>query len=326
LALPRIVYPNGSVYPLLRHDCYKHRLFMDLASALRAFIRIVERGSMTAAAADLGVSQPALSKLLRNLEAHSGARLLERNARAMRLTAAGLTLYEAGRGALAAIDAAIDGIRSDVGVIEGRLRLHGPACVGERHLHRIVMNFQDRHPLVEIELTLENRSVDLIHENIDLALRMGRPTERSLILRRVGFSRRVLVASPAYLDRRGPIRDSESLKNHDLVVTDASLQSGTLVLRKSDEKIDVAVRPRLTTNNAQVLVDALKAGRGIGTAQVLLVADELKRGELIRVLPEFEIEPTEFFLVYPSSKFLRPIVRAFVDFAVPALQRIDGIF
>jgi DNA-binding transcriptional LysR family regulator len=299
---------------------------MDLASALRAFVRIVERGSMTAAAADLGVSQPALSKLLRNLEAQTGARLLERNARAMRPTTEGLTLYEAARGALAAIDAAIEGVRSDVGLIDGSLRLHGPACVGERHLHRIVMDFQDRHPAVEVELTLENRAVDLIHENIDLALRMGRPTERSLILRRIGFSKRVLVASPAYLDRRGPIRDCANLSNHDLIITNASLRGGALALRKGEEKIDVAVRPRLTTNNAQVLVDALKAGRGVGTAQVLLVAEELKRGELIRVLPEFEIEPTEFFLVYPSSKFLRPIVRAFVDLAVPALQRINGIF
>lgn len=299
---------------------------MDLVSALRAFVRIVERGSLTAAAADLGVSQPALSKLLRNLEAHTGARLLERNSRATRPTAQGLTLYEAAGGALAALDAAVEGVRGDAGVIAGTLRLHGPACVGERHLHRIAMDFQDRHPAVEVELTLENRSVDLIHENIDLALRMGRPTDRSLILRRIGFSKRVLVASPAYLDRRGPIRECDDLNGHDLVVTNASLRGGALPLRKGEEKIDVAVRPRLTTNNAQVLIDALKAGRGVGSAQVLLVADELKRGVLIRVLPEFEIEPTELFLVYPSSKFLRSTVRAFVDFAVPALKQIDGIF
>ena len=90
--------------------------------------------------------------------------------------------------------------------------------------------------------------------------------------------------------------------------------------------MEISVRPKLTTNNAQVLVDALTTGRGVGTAQVLLVSDELKEGRLIRVLPEYEVEPTELFLVYPSSKFLRPAVRAFVDFAVPALRRIDGIF
>lgn len=299
---------------------------MDLATALRAFVRIIERGSMTAAASDLGVSQPAISKLLRNLEAHTGARLIERTPRAMRPTAQGLALYDAAGGALAVIDAAIEAVRSDVGAIRGSLRLHGPACIGERHLHRIVAEFQDRYPAVAAELILENRSVDLIHENVDLALRMGRPVDQNLIMRRIGFSRRILVASPDYLDRRGPVRACEDLSGHDIVVTNASLHGDVLPLRKGNQKIEVSVRPRLITNNAQVLVDALKGGKGIGTAQVLLVVDELKNGALIRVLPEYEIEPTEFFLVYPSSKFLRPTVRAFVDFAAPALQRIDGIY
>jgi len=282
---------------------------------------------MTAAASDLGISQPAVSKLLRNLEAHTGARLIERSSRAMRPTAQGLVLYEASGGALSAIDAAIEAVRNDVGAINGSLRLHGPACVGERHLHRIVMNFQDRHPAVTVDLTLENRSVDLIHENVDLAIRMGRPTDQNLIVRRIGFSKRILVASPDYLARRGPVRCSRDISDHDIIVTNASLsRGGTLSLCKGDITTEIPVRPKLTTNNAQVLVDALKLGRGIGTAQVLLVADELKQGQLIRVLPEYEVKRTELFLAYPSSKFLRPAVRAFVDFAVPALRRINGIF
>lgn len=299
---------------------------MDLTAALRAFVRTVERGSITAAARDIGVSQPAVSKLLRNLEDRVGARLLERNTRAVRPTAQGRALYKTAGGALVAIDAAIEGARSDAGVIAGSLRLHGPTCVGERHLHRIIMDFQDAYPQVSVELTLENRSVDLIFEDVDLALRMGRPSDQSLILRRIGLSRRILVASPEYLRRRGPVVRCRDLASRDIIVTNASLRSGSIALRKGSKKADIAVQPRLTTNNAQVLLDALKAGRGIGTAQVLLVADELKRGDLVRVLPQYEIEPTELFLTYPSSKFLRPAVRAFVDFAVPALKRIDGIF
>lgn len=299
---------------------------MDLASALRAFIRVVERGSMTAAASDLAVSQPAISKLLRSLETHMGARLLERNSRGVRPTTEGLLLYEASEGLLSAIDAAIEAIRSHAGAIKGHLRLHGPACVGERHLHRIVMAFQDEHPAVSVELTLENRPADLIHENIDLAVRMGRPTDQNLIQRRIGFSQRVLVASPGYLARRGPVKSCADMCNHDLIVTNASLsRGGVLSLCKGDAVTEIPMQPKLTTNNAQVLVDALMAGRGIGTAQVLLVADELRQGQLIRVLPEFEIKPTELFLAYPSAKFLRPVVRAFIDFAAPALRRIDGI-
>ena len=300
---------------------------MDLTSALRAFIRVIERGSMTAAARDLGVSQPAVSKLLRNLEAHMGARLLERSSRVVRPTSQGLALYKTTQSALSAIDAAIETARSEAGAINGTLRLHGPACIGERHLHRIVMQFQDKHPSLAVELTLENRSPDLIHENLDLAIRMGRPADQNLILRRIGFSRRILTGSPDYLARSGPILSPGDMGNHDVIVTNASLsRGGMLTLCKEGTTADIPVRPKLTTNNAQVLVDALKAGRGIGTAQVLLVADELNRGELIRVLPEYEVKPIEFFLVYLSSKFLRPAVRAFVDFAVPALRQVSGIF
>jgi len=221
---------------------------------------------------------------------------------------------------------ALRGRGSDVAAIGGSLRLHGPACIGEGHLHRIVADFQDRYSAVTVELIIENRSVDLIHENVDLALRMGPPADQNTIVRRIGFSRRILVASPAYLCRRGRVSACEDLNGHDIVATNASLLGGILPLRRGDQKIEVSVRPKLITNNAQVLIDALKAGKGVGTTQVLLVADELKSGALIRVLPEYEIEPTEFFLVYPSSKFLRPTVRAFIDFAVPALQCIEGIY
>ena len=244
----------------------------------------------------------------------------------MRPTSQGLVLYKASGGALSAIDAAIEAVRSDAGAINGSLRLHGPACVGERHLHRIVMNFQDQHPAVTVDLILENQSIDLIHENVDLAIRMGRPTDQNVITRRIGFSRRLLVASPDYLARRGPVRSRKDINNHDLIVTNASLSRGGLLsLCKGNATTEIAVQPKLTTNNAQVLVDALTAGRGIGTAQVLLVAEELKRGQLIRVLPQYELKPTELFLAYPSSKFMRPAIRAFIDFAVPALRKIEGI-
>ena len=299
---------------------------MDLAFALRSFVRTVECGSMTAAARDLGISQPAVSKLLRNLEAHTGARLLERNSRGLRPTEQGLALFEASGDALSTIDAAIEALRANDRCVSGKLVLHGPACIGERHLHAIVMTFQDRHPAVSVDLRIENQSADLIQDNIDIAVRMGQPTGQDLIAKRIGFSRRILVASPEYLARRGGVEDCLALADHDLIVTNASLSSrGMLSLRKDDSTMKVRVAPKLTTNNAQVLVNALKAHRGIGTAQVLLVADALRDGTLVQVLPDHAIEPTDLYLTYPSAKFLRPTVRAFINFAIPALRGIDGI-
>jgi DNA-binding transcriptional LysR family regulator len=299
---------------------------MDLTAALRALVRTIERGSITAAARDLRVSQPAVSKLLRSLEQHAGARLLERSSRAVRPTPQGLILYEASGTSLAAIDAAVEAIRCDMGGISGALRLHGPVCLGESHLHRIVMEFQNRHPAVSIELTLENRGADLMHEDIDVAVRIGRPQDQGSILRRIGFIKRILVAAPEYVAKRGAIQRCQALPDHTIIVTDAVLsRKGTLTLCRGDTSTEIAVRPVLKTNNAQVLISALKAGRGLGPVQLPLVTEELRSGCLVRVLPQYEIKPSELYITYPTSRFLRPAVRVFIDFVTPALRRVDGI-
>lgn len=299
---------------------------MDLTAALRAFVRTIERGSITAAARDLRVSQPAVSKLLRNLEQYAGARLLERSSRSVRPTPQGLMLYEASGTSLAAIDAAVEAVRHDMGKVSGTLRLHGPICLGESHLHGIVMDFQNRHPTVLVELTLENRAADLVHENIDVAVRIGRPSDQATILRKVGLIKRILVAAPEYLAKYGPIRRCQSLSEHTIIVTDAVLsRQGRLTLCRGNTSADIRVRPALKTNNARVLIAALRAGRGIGPVQVPLVLEELRTGRLVRVLPHYEVKPSELYITYPTARFMRPAVRAFVDFLAPALQSIDGI-
>ncbi|MDQ0474285.1 LysR family transcriptional regulator [Labrys wisconsinensis] len=299
---------------------------MDIAAALKAFVRTVEKGSVTGAARDLSISQPAVTKHLRNLEHHVNARLLERTSRAVRPTAQGLALYEASRTALASIEAAMEGVRRDMGGIEGTLRLHAPSCLGARHLFHMVTAFQDAHPAVQVDLVLDNRHVDLVYENFDLAVQYGRPEAQDLIIRRVGAIRRVLVASPAYLRRVGPIDSLERLSEVDTVATLAILSPrGMLALCRGETVTEVAVHPTLRTNNAQVIADSLKAGRGAGPVQVLLVGDELADGRLVRILPDWEVKPTELFLTYPSTRFMRPVVRAFADFVVPRLRAVEGI-
>jgi DNA-binding transcriptional LysR family regulator len=299
---------------------------MDLTAALRAFLRTVERGSITAAARDLGVSQPAVSKLLRNLEEHAGARLLERTTRAVSPTPQGLALYEASGASLAVIDAAVEAIRSDMGNIGGTLRLHGPVCLGESHLHGIVADFQRHHPAVTVDLTLENRGVDLVHENFDVAVRIGRPTDQTHIIRKIGMIRRILVAAPEYLAKRGTVSRCQSLRDHSVIVTDAVLsRKGTLTLCRGGRSTEVSIKPVLRTNNAQVLISSLKAGHGVGTVQLPQVVDELRSGALVRVLPQYEIKPSELYITYPTARFMRPTVRAFVDYVSPALKSVEGI-
>jgi DNA-binding transcriptional LysR family regulator len=300
---------------------------MDIALALRAFIRTVERGSVTAAARDLGVSQPAVTKHLRNLERHVGARLLERSARLMRATPQGRALYEASRSALATIDAAVEGVRQDMGAVDGALRLHAPTCIGARHLHPIVMAFQRRHPQVAVDLVLENRSVDMVYENFDLAVKYGRPEDQSLIVRRLGLIRRIVVASPEFLARCGPVDTLERLGEIDLVTTPRVLSpSETLALTRGGRTFEILVRPFLRTNAADALAATLLEGHAAGPVQELLVSEHLCAGRLVRILPDYEVRPTEAFIAYPSVRFMRPAVRAFTDFAVPALRAVEGIW
>ncbi|MEP9375786.1 LysR family transcriptional regulator [Aquabacter sp. CN5-332] len=299
---------------------------MDLALALRAFVRTLERGSVTAAARDLSVSQPAVTKHLRNLERHVGARLLERSSRVVRPTAQGLALYEASRSALATIDSALEGVRRDMGAVEGLLRLHAPSCLGAKRLHRIVLDFQAAHPAVTVDLILNDRNVDLVCENFDLAVKYGRPEGQDLIIRRLGFIRRILVASPAFLARVGPIETPEDLSRVDLVTTPAFLSPrDTLALQRRGETVDIAIRPILRTNNAEVIASTLVEGHAAGPVQHLLISEELASGRLVRILPEYQVKSTEAFLAYPSVRFMRPVVRAFTDFVVPALRAIEGL-
>ncbi|WP_319519324.1 LysR family transcriptional regulator [uncultured Martelella sp.] len=300
---------------------------MDINAALKAFVRTVERESITAAARDLGISQPAVTKHIRNLEARLNARLLERSPKNVRVTAQGAELYESCRHALASIDAALEGVRLNDGEVEGPLRVHAPVCIGEKHVHAIVMEFLDAHPQTNIELVLENRQVDLIHENFDIAIRFGRIEGQDVIARRIGWIQRILVAAPEFLDITPRIDAPEQLGEVALVATRNVLEKRNELQLVSDasEAMTVTVSPVLTTNSAQVLLKSLLSGRGVGTIQTNQVIDELRDGRLVRVLPHYTIKPIAASLTYPSTKFMRPVVRAFTDFAITRLRGITGI-
>ncbi|MBB4000670.1 LysR family transcriptional regulator [Aureimonas pseudogalii] len=299
---------------------------MDLTAALRAFTRTVERGSLTAAARDLSLSQPAVSKHIANLEHRVRARLLERSARVVRPTPEGQALYDASRSALASIDAAVEGLQADAGRIEGAIRVHAPSCIGARHLHPILMAFQVEHPGVTVDLVLENRTVDLVFENLDMALTYGRPDAQDVVIRRLGLVRRILVASPAYLAKHGPIGSLDRLSQIPLVTTPRSVTpQNRLTVLSNGSHADVDVRSVLRTNDAHVIVRTLLDGHAAGPVQHLLVADELASGRLVRLLPDWQVRPTELFMAYPSVRFMRPAVRAFADFAIGRIQAVDGV-
>ncbi len=244
----------------------------------------------------------------------------------VRATPVGQNLFDSSRPALATIESALEGVSRDMGEIEGLLRIHAPSCIGAKHLHRIVTEFQDKFPRVTVDLFLEDRRVDIVYDNFDVALKYGRPDGQDLIVRRIGRVRRILVAAPRYLKRVGNIKTLEDLREAELITTAAVLTPrDSLKLVREGQTTEVTVTPIIRTNNAHVLESTLLSGRAAGPIQQLLVAKELAAGKLVRILPDYEVDSTDAYLAFPSVRHMRPSVRAFTDFIVPALRKLEGI-
>lgn len=300
---------------------------MDINTALKVFHRALEKRSITGAARDLGMSQPAATKHLRNLEEYTNTRLLERSPRSLRPTAHGVALYDATLQALASIDSAFEGLKSVAGALEGNIRIHAPSCLGIPHISDLLLEFHDAHPETNSELVIENKNVDSISENFDITIHLGKIDSQAVIVRRVGWIHRYLVAAPSFLEEVGGIDTVSKLSSVRFIATSAAVSPKNTVMMYDDRGRgqEVSVTTVFRTNTAQLVVDAVVAGKGVGVVQVNMVKDELQTGRLVRILVPHVSKSSEVFLTFPSTKFMRPVVREFTDFLIPRLRAIDGI-
>lgn len=293
---------------------------MDKLRAMQIFVRIVEAGSLTAAAVALGMSGPAVVRSLAALERSVGVRLLHRTTRRSSLSDEGREYFERCRRVLAEVEAADAALSARRIEPKGRLRLTAPVTYGRMHVAPVVGAFAARHPGIEIELLLFDRVVDLVEEGIDAAVRIGHLPESTLVARRLGQTRRVLCAAPAYLKRAGTPRLPQELAQHRTVLfTGLSATSEWSFAGKPPRR--VTIFPFLRTNQIDAALDACL--RGYGCAQFLCyqVKDLIAAGKLVRVLADFEPPPVPINLVYPHARHLSPNVRAFADAALARLRR-----
>jgi len=291
---------------------------VDRLDELAIFVAIVDEGSLAAAGRKLRRSPPAVTRALATLEERVATRLVERTTRRCRPTEAGRRLAEHARQLLAGYGDAVG--EAAAGSVRGVLRVTAPLVFGRRHVTPIVASFLDAYPGVRVELVLNDRNLDLIAEGIDVALRIGALADASLVARRVGEVRRVLVASPSYLASRTALRrPHDLLADHDVVFT--ASRPGALAWRFGDPARPEVVRlvPRLVVNEVDAMLLAVRAGRGIGRALSYQVADDLASGALVRLLPDAEPPPLPVQLVVPSARHLSAKARSFVDHAVRAL-------
>lgn len=296
---------------------------MDRLDELAVFLAVLETGSLAGAARRLRRSPAAVTRTLAGLEARVGSRLVERTTRRLAVTEAGRRLAEAARPVLAGYEAAI--AREEAGPLRGHVRISAPLVFGRRHVAPVLTAFLDGHPQVTGELVLNDRNLDLVDEALDVAVRVGALADSSLLARRVGEVRRVVVASPAYLARRGAPERPEDLAGHEIVYS--STQPGPLEWRFETPRGPLAVRlrPRLMINAIEPVVAAAVEGRGVTRVFSYQVAEELAEGRLVRLLAAFEPAPTPVQLVTPSARLAPPRVRAFLDFAAERLSRLPVI-
>ncbi len=256
---------------------------MDKLNAMKTFMRVAELGSLSAAARDLRLTQPAVSQQIAGLEQQLGAQLLFRSTRAVTLTDAGSGYYQRLKPILAAVDEAEDALHDQHHQLQGNLRIHAPTGFGQLHVTPLAIAFQQRHPNLAIELLLDDRRADVIGEGIDVALRFGELHAPGMVAKRLGELQRLLVASPAYLDKHGTPRSPAELAKHAHIRYSGLNDGDTLTLFGPHGPEMVALRPTFRANNTLSLLAAIEAGVGIGGAQRPLIAEQLATGALVQM-------------------------------------------
>ncbi len=292
---------------------------MDKLRAMEVFVRIVEGGSLTAAADGLDMSVPSVVRSLAALERAVGVRLVNRTTRRSSLSDEGREYYERCKRVLAEVEDADAALSARRAVPKGRLRLTAPVMYGRLHVAPVLGEFMAKYPALEVELLLLDRVVDLVEEGIDAGLRIGQLPESTLVAVSVGETRRVICAAPSYLKRAGmPDVPADLIAHATIAFTGLSTPGEWSFAGKP--AVRIPIHPALRTNQFDVAIDACLRGLGFGQFLCYQVKALLEAGKLKRVLGVFELAPSPIHLVYPHARLSSPNVRAFVDFAVPRLR------
>lgn len=293
---------------------------MDRFQEMRTFVTVVDSGSFVQAAEALRLSRTATSRLVVQLEARLGVRLLHRTTRRLSLTPEGEVFLDRCREALAVVDAAEAEVSAHAGHAFGRLRINVPFSFGEWHLAPLWPRFMAAQPGIELEVSLSDRLVDLVDEGYDLAVRISRLPSSSLICRRLASTRLVLCASPDYLARHGAPGHPSELAHHPVFSYTLLSMGEQWVFDGPDGPASVRVAPRMRSNSGDTCVTAALQHQGLVLQPSFLVGSALRSGALVEVLPEWRSIDLGIYAVYPSRRQLPPKVRVMIDFLVDAFK------
>lgn len=293
---------------------------MDKFQEMSAFVAVVDAGSFVRAADALGRSKTAVSRLVSDLEARLGARLLHRTTRRLSLTEAGEVFHDRCRQLLDGVAEAEAELSTHTGEVIGRLKVNVPFSFGLLHLAPLWPTFMARHPRVVLDVTLSDRFVDLVDEGYDLAVRIARLPASSLVSRQLTTTRMILCASPQYLREHGTPEQPEDLAAHAVISYTLLATGEQWELQGPDGPVSVKVNPRMRTNNGDTCCAAALQHQGIIFQPSFMVAEHLASGALVQVLPGYRSADVGVYAIYPTRKHLTPKVRALIDFLAEALR------
>ena len=293
---------------------------MDRLHEMKVFVAVAVAGSFAKAGTRLRISPPAVTRAISSLEDRLGARLFNRTTRSLSLTEAGTRFLESARRLLTDLDVAEKSAAGETAVPHGHLTVTASVTFGRSALAPIVCAFLAAHPRITVSILLLDRIANLVEEGIDVAVRIGELPDSSLVARRVGEVRRVLVASPGYVAKRGQPEAPADLKLHSIIAFTGLMPNREWRFVDRRGPNHVSFTPRLEINDAVAAIGAVEMGDGITIALSYMVAQQIREGRLVPVLDQFSPPPAPVHIVYPQGRLVTPKVRAFVDFARPRLR------
>ena len=295
---------------------------MDRLDAMSTLLAVVEAGSLSAAARRLGTPLSTVSRKITELEAHLRTRLLIRSNRKLALTDAGRSYVVACRQIIEQLGEAERAAAGEYSAPRGDLVVTAPILFGRLHVLPVVSAFLAEHPEIRVRLVLTDKVVHLVDDHVDVALRIGHLPDSSLVAIKIGSTRHVVCASPAYLARNGSPKTPAALADHHCIACDALMTPGGWTFDIDGGALSVDVRPRLYVSTSEAAIDAAVAGVGLTRILCYQIATQRKNGLIDVVLEEFEPPPFPISLVYAAQGLLPIKLRAFLDFAAPKLRSV----
>lgn len=298
---------------------------MDTLTAMRYFVRVVDAGSFSEAARQLGKSKALLSKYVAELEDELGARLMHRTTRTLSLTEVGQNYLLRSRELLSEFDKLESSVRNASSEPRGELRVTAPQSFGELILAPMLRDFVCTYPDISIDLKLEDRFADIVDEGLDVAIRIAELSDSSLVARRLRPVRLIAYASPAYLAAKGTPLQPDELRRHQCIIDTNLSNPRSWMFRIDGERTAVSINGPIRVNSPLAARELATAGYGVALSPDFVVESQLVDGTLVSVLENFEVYELALYVMYANRRHLSTKVRCFVDYISNSLSSVQPI-